>query len=104
MYPPWSSTPVQVGGVPVAAAHWAAGRRTDTVTALTTRNAYDRLGRVTDAWAPDLVRTKALYDRLGNQVETIANYRDGVTTGGVADDDVRSTFAYDVLGELIGAR
>jgi RHS repeat-associated protein len=87
-----------------AAAHLAAGRRpsTDTTTALTTRNAYDRLGRLTDAWAPDLVRTKATYDRLGNQTETIANYRDGLTTGGTAADDVRSTFAYDVLGELIG--
>jgi RHS repeat-associated protein len=87
-----------------AAAHWAAGRRpsTDTVTALTTRNAYDRLGRLVDAWAPDLVRTRAAYDRLGNQVETIANYRDGSTSGGIAADDVKSTFAYDVLGELIG--
>jgi RHS repeat-associated protein len=85
-----------------ATAHWSAGRRTDTTTALTTRNAYDRLGRVTDAWAPDLVRTKAVYDRLGDQTETWANYRNGVTTGGTADDDIRSTYAYDVAGELIG--
>jgi RHS repeat-associated protein len=85
-----------------AVAHWAAGRRSDAVTALTTRNGYDRLGRLVDAWAPDLVRQRATYDRLGNQTETIANYRDGTTTGGTSDDDVRSTYAYDVLGELIG--
>jgi YD repeat-containing protein len=85
-----------------ATAHWAAGRQADTVTALTSRTAFDRLGRPTDAWSADLVRTKATYDRLGNQVETIANYRDGVTTGGTASDDVRSAFAYDVLGELTG--
>jgi RHS repeat-associated protein len=85
-----------------ATAHWAAGRVADTVTALTSRTAFDRLGRATDAWAPDLVRTKAVYDRLGNQTETVANYQDGTTAGGTASDDVRSTFAYDVLGELIG--
>ena len=85
-----------------AAAHWAAGRQTNTTTALTTRNAYDRLGRVTDAWAPDLVRTKAVHDRLGNQTDTWANYRDGVTTGGTADDDVHSTYAYDVMREQVG--
>ena len=85
-----------------AASHWAAGRRTDAVTALTSRTAFDRLGRATDTWAPDLVRTKAVYDRLGHQTATTLNYRDGTTTGGTADDDVTSTFAYDVLGEQTG--
>lgn len=55
-----------------------------------------------DTWDAAGIRTHAAYDRLGNQTETVANYRDGLTTGGAAADDVRSTFAYDVLGELIG--
>jgi RHS repeat-associated protein len=86
------------------AAHLAAGRRpgTDVVTALTSRTAFDRLGRATDTWGPDLVRTHAVYNRLGQQTETFLNYRDGTTSGSTADDDVRSTFAYDVLGELTG--
>jgi RHS repeat-associated protein len=85
-----------------AAGHWAAGRRptTDVDTGLTSRTAFDRLGRATDAWAPDLVRTKAAFDRLGNQTETIGNYRDGTASGATADDDAKATFAYDVLGEL----
>ncbi len=69
---------------------------------MTSRTAFDRLGRPTDARDARLIRTKAAYDRLGNQTETILNYRDGATTGGTADDDVRSTFASDVLGELLG--
>jgi RHS repeat-associated protein len=87
-----------------AVAHWSAGRKptSDTVAALTSRIAFDRLGRPTDTWAPDLIRTKAVFDRLGHQTATIANYRDGTATGGIADDDVKSTYAYDVLGELIG--
>lgn len=80
--------------------HYSIGRQTDPVTALTSRTGYDALGRAVDAWNPAGTRTKAGYDRLGKQTETIANYVDGITTGGTADDDVRSTFAYDVLGEL----
>jgi RHS repeat-associated protein len=85
-----------------AAAHWAAGRQTDVMTGLTSRRAFDRLGRPTDTWTADLVRTRAAFSRLGSQTETVANYRDGVTSGTNTDDDVRSTFASDVLGELTG--
>src|SRR5207244_6909246 len=42
------------------------------------------------------------FNRLGYQTDTYLNYKDGLTTGGTADDDVRSSFAYDVLGELTG--
>jgi RHS repeat-associated protein len=97
----------------VAAAHYAAGRRpaTDTATALTTRTNFDGLGRPVDTWSPATVRvgsidfpirTHALWDRLGNQVETTENYWNGVTSGAPNDDDVKSTYAYDVLGELVG--
>jgi RHS repeat-associated protein len=96
-----------------AGSHYTAGRRSssDATTALTTRTNYDGLGRAVDSWSPATVhigaldfptRTHAIYDRLGNQVETWENYRDGVTSGSPNDDDVRSIFAYDVLGELLG--
>ena len=89
-----------------AAAHWAVGRRlsSDSATALTSRSGFDRLGRTTDAWDAKLVRGRAGYDRLGNQVETTLNYQNGDTNlpAGVDDDDVKSTFAYNVLGELVG--
>jgi len=89
-------------GTSAASAHYAAGHKTDTVTALTTRTNYDGLGRPTDVWAPDGVRTHTVYDRLGNRTETWANYKDGSTSGSTGDDDIRSIFAYDVLGELTG--
>src|SRR5258706_3141595 len=50
-------------GTSGASGHFGVGRRTDTTSALASRSAYDRLGRVTDSWAPDLVRSKAVYDR-----------------------------------------
>jgi RHS repeat-associated protein len=90
-------------GTAGAATLYAAGRRADTTTALTTRMNYDRLGRPIDAWAPDSIRSHAVYDRLGDRTETWANYQDGSTSSSTAADDVRSTFAYDVLGELTGS-
>jgi RHS repeat-associated protein len=98
---------------PSAAAHFAAGRRpaTDSATALTTRTNFDGLGRAVDVWSPATVhvgaidfpiRTHAVYDRLGNQTQTWANYWNGATSGSPNDDDVESTYAYDVLGELVG--
>jgi RHS repeat-associated protein len=53
-----------------------------------------------------LHRASATFDRLGRQTSTTQNVVDGTTTdsttaGTGLDDDVRSTFAYDALGELI---
>ena len=82
-------------------AHYAAGRATATDARLTTRTAYDALGRATDTWNPAGVRTHYELDRLGRVVATTANDVDGVTSGIAGDDDVRSTYAYDALGEQI---
>ena len=81
--------------------HYARGHRTD-ATNLTSKTAYDALGRTTDAWSPTGVRTRAEYDRLARQTATIANYVNGVTSSASGDDDVRSTYAYDALSELTG--
>jgi len=89
-------------GTSGASTLYAAGRRSDSATALTTRTAYDGLGRATDVWAPDLIRTHLAYDRLGNPTDVWANYRNGTTTTATGDTDVHSSFASDVLGELAG--
>jgi RHS repeat-associated protein len=81
--------------------HYATGRSTSIDARLTTRTTYDRLGRATDTADPAGTTTHAGYDRLGRQTLTIANYRDGATTGGTASDDVRSTFGYNAAGELL---
>jgi RHS repeat-associated protein len=95
-------------------AHYAAGRRPagDATTALASRTNYDELGRAVDSWSPALatlaggatvpIRTHAVLDRLGHQLETWLNYQVGAATTPTGDTNVKSTFAYDVLGELIG--
>src|SRR5207247_3006063 len=42
------------------------------------------------------------YDRPGKRTETWANYKHGSTSSSTGDDDIRSTYAYDVLAELTG--
>ena len=67
---------------------------------LTTTYAHDSLGRRTDTTDPTGVVAHVEYDRLGNAVASTANH----VTGGSSDgtENVRSTFAYDALGELVG--
>ena len=85
-----------------AARHAAAGTGTaDTASNLTTATRYDALGRAVSTMSPAGVATRATFDRLGRQTATAANYVNGVTSGPTGDDDVRSTYAYDNLGELI---
>ena len=81
-------------------AHASAGRVTATDTNLTTRTVYDALGRATDGYDPRMIRTHEDYDRLGRITATTLNYVDGTASGATADDDVRSRFAYDAIGEL----
>ena len=78
------------------------GSTSDSVTNLATTTAYDALGRATSSTSPAGIVTRAEYDRLGRRTATIANYVNGVTSSAIGDDDVRSTFAYDALGELTG--
>jgi RHS repeat-associated protein len=81
--------------------HFERGRRSD-ASNLTTRTAYDALGRATDTWNPRGIRTHAAYDRLGRRTATIANYDNGTPTDGdTIDDDAKSTFAYNATGELL---
>ncbi len=95
-------------------AHYKAGRRVsdpsqgdhDPSSNLTSRTAVDRLGRTTEAWDPLLRRTIFEHDRLGRMTATTANAADGITTDSVTagtglDDDVRSTFGYNALGEML---
>jgi RHS repeat-associated protein len=97
-----------------ATTHFDAGRRptTDTNTALATRTGYDGLGRPVDTWSPAMAtisggvkaptRSHADLDRLGHQTETWLGYQVGGSTTATGDVNVKSTFAYDVLGELTG--
>jgi len=63
---------------------------------------YDALGRVTDSVDPKLVDTRYAYDRLGRVTTATLDYIDGSTSSATADDDVKSTYAYDAIGELVG--
>ncbi len=82
--------------------HFAIGHRTDASSNLTSRTSYDPLGRATDASDARTIRTHAVFDRLGRQIDTYANYRSGTPIDGTSDDsDVRSRYAYDALGELV---
>jgi hypothetical protein len=83
--------------------HYNAGRRTASDLALTTRTAYDGLGRATLASSPRRIRTAFTNDRLGRLTKTMANLRDGSASSAAGDDDVEARFAYDALGELVGA-
>jgi RHS repeat-associated protein len=84
-------------------AHFGAGRRSDADTALTTRSVTDVLGRATATQDPRGTVTRYVYDRLGRTTETIANYVNGTPSdGATVDDDLKSTYAYAVTGELVG--
>jgi RHS repeat-associated protein len=81
---------------------YLAARRSGADVALTTRTAYDALGRSTSTTSPRGIQTRHEYDRLGRMVATVANARDGAPASATSDDDVRTTFAYNLVGELIG--
>ena len=68
---------------------------------LVTHTAWDNLGRKTQVTNPKAVVSAYAYDRLGRVTSTIDGYHDGVWSGTNPDQDVKSTFAYDALGELI---
>ena len=80
----------------------AAARRASADVALTTRTDHDGLGRPTLVTSPRGIRTAAVFDRLGRQIATVANLRDGTPASATSDDNVRSEFAVNALGELIG--
>ncbi|MEI7743326.1 MAG: LamG-like jellyroll fold domain-containing protein [Chloroflexota bacterium] len=85
-------------------AHYTKGRASDDATNLTSRTAYDALGRATQSWDPLGRETRHEYDRLGRTTRTVQNYANGTptdATGAASDDDVTSTFAYNALGELL---
>ena len=82
------------------AAHATAGRNTAADTNLTSRTAYDALGRAVDGYDPRMIRTHEEYDRLGRVTATTLDYIDGTASGATNDDDVRSRYAYDAIGEL----
>ncbi|HEY1013263.1 MAG TPA: SBBP repeat-containing protein [Herpetosiphonaceae bacterium] len=72
---------------------------------VTTRLAYDPLGRLRDQWAapsPELglpgVRTRLAYDALGRIRQTIANYDPSQPAGAVFN--LAETQTYDALGQL----
>ncbi len=77
-----------------------AGGGTTGAVNLTSTTEYDPLGRVEDAFDATGTHTTYGYDRLGRTVATTANYDDGTSSGPTGADDLRSTFAYDALGEL----
>ena len=81
--------------------HYDAGRITTADANLATTTAYDRLGRATDSVDPTGTRTRFAFDRLGRTTATWLNYQDGSPTGPTADDDAKSTYAYDAAGELL---
>lgn len=82
------------------AGNFAAGRPGG-AQSLTTRTEFDALGRPAMRTSPRGIRTVAELDRLGRQGASVANYRNGSTSAASGDDDVRSTFAYNALGELL---
>ena len=82
------------------AAHASAGRNTAADTNLTSRTVYDGLGRAVDGYDPRMIRTHEEYDRLGRVTATTLDYVDGTASGATNDDDVRSRYAYDAVGEL----
>ena len=67
---------------------------------LTTSTAYDALGRATTSTDPTGTVTRYTYDRLGRVTETILNYVNGTPSSATADDDVKSTYAYDATGAM----
>jgi len=74
----------------------------DSVTNLTTSTTYDALSRPTDVYDPAGTRTRYDYDRLARTVATTANYVNGTSSGPTGADDVRSAYAYDAVGGLVG--
>jgi RHS repeat-associated protein len=84
------------------AAHVAAGRPADSVTALTSRTMFDDLGRARSTLDPTRTHTKYTYDRLGRLTATVQNYIDNNPGGSTTSDDVRSRFAYNAAGEMTG--
>ena len=82
--------------------HYDAGRPSTADERLTSRTDYDALGRGIRATSPAGVVTAYEVNRLGRTTATVANLRDGTASGAGGDDDVRSTFAHNAVGELIG--
>jgi RHS repeat-associated protein len=82
-------------------AHFAAGRATAADANLATRSTYDNLGDKTDSIDPNRVVTHLDYDRRGNVTATTQDYVAGATAS--ATVNVKSTFAYDDLNELLAS-
>ena len=80
----------------------AGGGTGDSTSNLASTTHYDALGRVSDG--VDVAGIKQTYtlDRLGRAIETIQNDTAGTAPTSLTDDkDIKSTFAYDALGELL---
>jgi RHS repeat-associated protein len=73
-----------------------------TATNLLTHTTYDNLGDKLSVTDPKGVKTSYTYDRIGDPVSTIQGDDGGTWSSSAPDHDVKSTFAYDALGELIG--
>jgi RHS repeat-associated protein len=80
----------------------AGGGNGDTTSNLTSSMTFDALGRATDRYDPTSTRTHTDFDRLGRTSATILDYVNGTPSGPAGTDDLKSTFAYDTLGEQIG--
>jgi RHS repeat-associated protein len=66
-------------------------------TALVTTYAYDAAGRVQDVTDPNGITARTLYDALGRQTASIANYTGGAPA---AQSDVTTLFTFDSAGRL----
>jgi RHS repeat-associated protein len=84
------------------AQHYAAGRDPSGDARLTTRTTLDGLGRATATTSPRGIVTANQHDALGRVTAVVANQRNGAAASATSDDDVRSTFAYNAVGELLG--
>ncbi len=90
----------RVTDVTVAAV--AGGGTAGTAANLVTHSTYDNLSDKLSSTDPKGVKTSYVYDRIGDPTSTIQGDDGGSWSSSSPDHDVKSTFAYDALGELIG--
>jgi RHS repeat-associated protein len=89
--------------IDVTVNHIAGGSTSDAVSNLKASTTYDALGRADTRTDPKGAITKSAFDRLARPISVWLNYVDGTPTDGTSvDDDAKSMFAYDALGEQIG--
>lgn len=69
---------------------------------LVSHSDYDNLGRVVDTIDPTGITTSYVYDRLNDVLSTTQNDTGASWSATYPDRNVRSSFAYDALGELTG--